>query len=264
MNNKLYVIILLFKMPTMTICAAEGEQQLAIISPFFDNQNAILTIRNVIDHIEDNGLDYPDYDGRRGSVWTDCLVETNSQPTILTECKETVKGSQAAKKFERRNPESIFNYHAVQKIFSEEILPKTLSIIKKKGWVDKFPPKIFTQLFVQRCHTSDPMDWHQDPGEDYDTMADFSLVLMLSNQDDSKHGWNGGEFNIRPGLPHEKTEAQTILHAENQGVLFNNKQNSHSVTKVTSDKEKSKRDLIVAALYLNKPPMPLAPFSDGD
>ncbi len=240
-------------------CRAQKIPQVTIIKHFFKNPNSIPTLVKTVDQIEENELDYPDYDGRRGSIWTDAWIENpDSRPSILTECKDTAKGSQSTKKFEQRNPESIFSYPDVHKIFSEEILPKTLNAIKKNGWVDKLPPKIFAQLFVQRCHIGNRMDWHQDPGEDYQNMADYSLVLMLGNPHDPCYGWKGGEFHIRPGLPHEETEGeQTIVHEENQGILFNNKLQSHSVSEVASDKLQSKRDLIVVALYFDKPPIPL-------
>ena len=102
--------------------------------------------------------------------------------------------------------------------------------------------------------------WHQDPGEYYDTMTDYSLVLMLSRQDDPEHGWLGGEFSIKPGLPEDKTNdafAQTIIHEQNQAVLFNNKLNSHAVAAVLSHVLKSKRDIIVVPIYFEKQPMPI-------
>ena len=109
------------------------------------------------------------------------------------------------------------------------------------------------------------MDWHQDPGEDFDTMADFSLVLMLSKQDDPEHGWDGGEFKIRAGLPtdaYEETDVTHITPRFNQAILFNNRLNTHSVTEVLSRVAKTKRDLIVVPLYFGKPPMPVLPVAE--
>ncbi len=104
------------------------------------------------------------------------------------------------------------------------------------------------------------MDWHQDPGEDFTVMADYSLLLMLSDQDDPKHGWSGGEFKIKSGLPTEVCShdaMQTIIPKYNQAILFNNKINSHMVAAVTTRLLKTKRDLLVIPLYFGAVPMPV-------
>jgi hypothetical protein len=240
-------------------------EQLAIMKQFLPDTTSIETIKKTIDDIEHKRLGYQDYAQRTGIIWSDVWVNTK-QPIQLEECNETIKVTQVMGELANNNPQSIFTYPAIASIFSNEILPKTFEAIKT--WTP-LREKVFAQIFLQRCSTSDPMDWHQDPGEEgyeIDSMADYSLVYMLSNQDDPEHGWIGGKFKVKPGLPsgdHDKKDVRKLIHCYNQAILFNNKLNSHAVTKITADSSNAQRDLIVIAIYLTKPPVPLPCKSDA-
>ncbi len=227
-------------------------EQCIILNPFFNQDSTITDITDIMDKIEAEGLGYTDYGLRTGLIWSEFWTNTDN-PNPTEECKESVRLTQIEEQessLKSKVPESVFTYPKLQEILARNILPKTFTAIKKKHG-HSLPAKFFTQFYIQRCHTSTPMEWHQDPGEDHDLMALHSLVLMLSNQDDSVHGWKGGEFKIRPGLPTDSNPSppQTIIHQYNQAILFNNQHNSHSVTSVTSDKERSKRDLVVVLLF---------------
>lgn len=233
-------------------------KQLMIINPFFAKPQHIYTIKKTIDEIEQKKLSYPDYAQRKGIIWSDFWINTQ-KPNIIEECKETTKLTLVGEKLQKHNPESVFNYPAVKDILCQNILPKMFALIKTNDWT-VLPEKIFAQFFLQRCHSSEPMHWHQDPGEDYDMMADFSLVLMLSQQNDPQHGWHGGEFKIRPGLPtdsYTENDVEYIIPNYNQAILFNNKTHSHAVTAITSNNIAGKRDLIVVPLYFGKIPQPV-------
>ncbi len=136
------------------------------------------------------------------------------------------------------------------------VFPKMFKVVET--WEKKkLPETIFSQIFFQRCATSKSMDWHQDPGENYKEQAHYSLILMLSDQGDPEHGWNGGMLKIKPGLPedkHAESDSRTIIHQPNQGVLFNNQSNSHAVTEVTSRTSKTKRDLMIVMFHKTKRP----------
>jgi len=231
-------------------------KELITIKPFFNSRN-ICAIKEAMRSIETQELTYRDYSQRSGGIWSDFWVNTTT-PKIIEECKNTVKLTRVADKLEKQKPESVFNYPELKKILCKNILPQTFALIRTNGWAT-LPEKVFAQFFLQRCHTSEAMDWHQDPGEDYDTVADFSLVVMLSHQNNDVHGWQGGEFNIRSGLPnntYNESDVTTLTQQFNQAILFNNKINSHSVTAITSNVEKTERDIIVVPIYLAKPPMP--------
>lgn len=232
-------------------------KQLITIKPFF-NSNNICVIKETIRRVEKEKLTYRDYSGRTGIIWTDFWVNTQ-QPEIIRESKNTVKHTRLADKLVRQKPESVFNYPKLQKILCQEILPMTFALIRTEGWT-RLPQTAFAQFFLQRCHTSEAMDWHQDPGEDYDTVADFSLVIMLSHQNNDVHGWQGGQFKIKAGLPNDtynESDVTTLTQQFNQAILFNNKINSHSVTAITSSVEKTERDIIVVPIYLGKLPDPV-------
>jgi hypothetical protein len=232
-------------------------KQIAIRKPFFAKSQTIKTIRKTTDYVEQKKLAYPDYDKRKGIIWSDFFVNTQ-KPELIKECKNTIKLSLVEDTLQKNNPESIFTYPDLKNILCQQILPKTFALITTNGWA-QLPHQIFAQFFLQRCHFSNTMHWHQDPGEDYDTMADFSLIIMLSKQNDPLYGWQGGEFKIRSGLPedlHDESKVQTIVHEDNQAILFNNKIHSHMVTAITSENNQGKRDLIVLALYLGKVPKP--------
>jgi hypothetical protein len=227
-------------------------QELEIVNNYLP-EKSITTIKKVMDEIEEKKLYYPDYAGRKGVLWSDVWVAKKEKSLQITESKNTIKVSNPEDSVEKREPQSIFNYSGMSEIFAQEILPPMLNVVEKWTTV---PPKLFAQLFVQRCTTSDHMDWHQDPGEDYDVMANHSLVLYLSEQKNKKQGWTGGEIEIRPGLPTDKyydSDVMTIIPQYNQGIIFNNQNNSHAVTKVIPNSKETKRDIIVA-MWSKEPP----------
>lgn len=262
-NQCLFIILSFFIAPlTYTM---ESKKQLAMlpkqvitVKQFFDEVYPLCILKATIDTIEKKQLTYEDYAQRKGIIWSDFFVNTE-KPEKIKECNNTIKLTLVGDKLEKHNPQSLFDYPDVKKILCHSILPKTFAYITAQKWA-KLPKKVFAQFFLQRCHTSEAMDWHQDPGEDYDTMADFSLVLMLSEQNDLTHGWHGGEFKIRAGLPtdtYNEIDVTTIIPEYNQAILFNNKINSHSITTVSSTVAKTQRDLLVVPIYLDKLPMPV-------
>lgn len=246
-------------MTTSTITLAMQKtagpaQQVSIVRPFFSNAKSIDAIRHVMDEIEQKNLAYPDYSNRKGLIWSDVAIETGNPAEIVEEL-DTTKVTEVNGKLEVRKAQSILAYPAVKSIFSTEILPKMLEEVKKHT---SLPKKAFASLFVQRCNESEQMDWHQDPGEDFDPQADYSMVIMLSDQNDPERGWKGGEFKIRAGLPKDKFEEkdiQTIIHRPNQAVIFNNQLNSHLAAAVKPKTPMSARDIIVVLLALNKLPL---------
>lgn len=257
MNKKLILILFLIPFPVNSAMTGAGKQ-LATIKPFFTHDQTVCAIKKTIDQIQQKKLCYPDYAERRGIIWSDFWVSTNN-PELIKECKNTVKLTRTANILQKQNPESIFQYPTLKNILCQHMLPKIFAFIRTNGWA-KLPETLFAQFFLQRCHSSQVMDWHQDPGQDYDTMADFSLVLPLSQQNDPVYGWHGGEFTIREGLPtdpYNESDAQTIIPQYNQAILFNNKTHSHAVTAITSTNNQAQRDLIVVPLYLSHPPKPV-------
>ena len=257
---KYYVLLLGCSVSICNSMQKPSIQQLEIINPFFSDVVTIDCIKQIMDEIEQKKLDYKDYSNRTGIIWSDLIIHDTNNLEDLEECMDAIKLTEVDGMLKKHNPESLFAYPQMQSIFSKEILPKIFATIKKNEWAT-ISKKAFAQLFVQRCHISDAMDWHQDPGEDYDTMSDFSLVLLLSKKEDVTHGWRGGKFKIRAGLPldsYAEENVETLTPRYNQAFLFNNKLNSHAVTQIMSTVEKSKRDLIVVPIYLEKLPKPVS------
>jgi hypothetical protein len=254
MQHKL-ILIMFFLHILPLHCAMAPLRQLAIIKPFFAKAQTIHTIRNTINLIERKKLTYPDYDNRSGIIWSDFLVNLK-RPERITECKNTVKFTLVNNELQQQNPESVFKHAQLKNILCQEILPKTFAYIRTNNWAI-LPETIFAQFFLQRCCVGEAMSWHQDPGENYDTMADFSLVIMLSEQNHPTHGWDGGEFKIREGLPnntYHENEVKTIIPQYNQAFLFNNKTYSHRINAITCKNNQAQRDIIVVPLYLEKMP----------
>lgn len=254
MLRHLVLTLLILSFTPATACL----RQLAVIKPFFTNPRSIHIIKNSINLIERKKLTYPDYDNRTGIMWSDFLVNTQ-RPQLIEECKNTIKLTRVNNILEKQNPESVFEHKAVKDILCQQILPKMLACITINGWAE-LPETAFGQFFLQRCNSSNAMEWHQDPGEDYNVAADFSLVIMLSEQNDPRYGWHGGEFNIRsedPENPYHEQKVQTIIPKHNQAILFNNKLHSHAVTPIIGRNNEAQRDIIVVPLYLGKRPKPV-------
>jgi hypothetical protein len=136
-----------------------------------------------------------------------------------------------------------------------------INTIHENKWAH-VPDRAWAQFFLQRCEKSEAMEFHQDPGEDYegDKAAGFTLILMLSKKNDPEHGWKGGKLKIKAGLPADECDDADVTVLElkhNQALIFNNKLNSHAVTKVSGIAGKTKRDLMVVTLYLTGLPKPI-------
>lgn len=256
-NNTISLIFLvLMSIPTLNnaMHAKKPVEQLSVIKSFLSNSQTIETIKKVMDDIEEKKLGYDDYSNRTGLVWSDHAVKTSNPAELIHEF-QTRKATRVFKELRTNNPQSLLSYPALHEIVSNEILPKLFKAVEI--WTE-LPGTVFAQIFFQRCSTSEPMDWHQDPGEDYDPQADYSLVLMLSDQDDPQYGWSGGEFKIRSGLPEEKfdeTTVETIIPRYNQAVIFNNQINSHATTEVVPKGQLAKRDIIVIPFNMTTLPV---------
>lgn len=251
----IFIAIVAISMPsTHNAMLTRYVKQLKIINPFFSNVTTIATIRKVMDQIENEKLGYDDYSKRTGLIWSDISVKTSKPAEIIQEYN-TTKVTQVAGALKQQAPQSILNYPAIKSIVCSEILPKTFEVIS--AWT-KIPETVFAQIFLQRCDMSEAMDWHQDPGEDYNPQADYSLVLMLSEQNDPEYGWIGGEFKIRSGLPKDTFDTahiETIIPRYNQGIIFNNQINSHYTTEVITAMKRAKRDIIVIPINLTQLPI---------
>jgi hypothetical protein len=263
--KQLYIALLLFTAATNKCMETQQKEihQLALIKPFFNKLTTITKCIHTMDDIENKGLSYPDYDKRTGCIFSEFWVKTQ-HPEKMQEIERRKIRVLVDEKLHDFNAESSFDYPHIQKIIAHKILPKTFQCIEEHQWAP-LPKKVFIQFFLQRCHIGNAMDWHQDPGPYYDLMADYALVLMLGKQDDPEHGWIGGEFKIKTGLPadsQQEINAQTIIHEQNQAVLFNNLCNSHAVTAILSAVQKSKRDIIVVHIFFKKQPIAIGDTAD--
>lgn len=229
-------------------------KELAIIKKFIPYINDINLITRDLDTIENNKLGYPDYSSRTGLIWSDVEVGTGNPSNIIKEYV-TEKVTLVNGELQLQTAQSLLAYPETKKIVCTVLLPRIFEQIEywKKSHDTTFtmPKTMYAQIFFQRCSTSEPMDWHQDPGEDYDPQANYSCVLLLTDQHDLKYGWNGGEFKIRSGLPedlYEEKDVQTIIPQYNQAIIFNNQKNSHAATAVIPRYKKAQRDLMVITL----------------
>jgi 2OG-Fe(II) oxygenase superfamily len=95
--------------------------------------------------------------------------------------------------------------------------------------------------------------WHQDPSDYGNSVADYTLVLMLSDPFDPSNGWEGGELLLKNGIPTEEGPAVLVTPKYNQAVLFNNKKNSHLVTAIKNARNGTARNIVIINVYLNDP-----------
>ncbi len=251
--KNIFIVTMLISILVTSKAVTREISELSIIKSFFADTQIIETIKTILDKIENNKLGYDDYAKRTGLIWSDVLVTTSNPAEILKEYK-TEKVTLVGDALTEINPQSLLNYDKLAAIVSEEILPTMFKTIGE--WVE-LPEHVYAQVFFQRCSNSDAMEWHQDPGEDYDPQAHYSLVLMLSEQDDPQNGWSGGVFSVRPGLPedtYDEHDVMTIIPKYNQGILFNNQRNSHCVTEVLSATDTTQRDIIVITINLTTLP----------
>jgi hypothetical protein len=224
-------------------CERKNIKECALVYPFFTDTHIIDSIRNVMDEIENKNLSYEDYSARKGLIWSDVAAKT-SDPVYITQEYDTQKVTEVHGVLTQQYPQSICTYPVLKKIMAKKILPTMFAAVRT--WTS-LPDEVFAQIFFQRCGMSQEMDWHQDPGEDFDRQADYSLVLMLSDQQ-SADGWQGGEFKIRSGLPtdiYDEKDVETIIPRYNQAIIFNNQINCHAAMEVIAKTAQSKRDIIV-------------------
>lgn len=227
--------------------------QVAVINNFFKSGQDIAAAMDTMSEIQKHKQDYHDYANRRGGIWSDVKVRRGPQIKIIKEYP-TKKVSLVNDALETHNPPSIFDYPAFKTVLLTKMLPKMFDIVEQ--WTE-LPDNIYTQIFLQRCTDSDPMDWHQDPGDDYDPQAEFSGVFYFSDQTNPIYGWEGGEFSIRQGLPtnpYDQADVTTIIPRYNQAIIFNNRRNTHAVTAIKAKTEESRRDIAVITLSTDQLP----------
>ncbi len=231
------------------------ESHIELIDPFLHDSGDVAMIKDVMHEIEVRAKGYPDYSGRLGGIWSDVLVNTTGKIFILKEF-DTIKATEVNGVLKQQHPQSLLAYPIVQSIMCNTIFPR---MFKTMGRWTPLPPELYAQVFLQTCSGSKAMDWHQDPGEDYEPEAtDFSLVGWLSDRNDPEHGWDGGEFMIRPGRrldSYTQTDITTLTPKFNTALLFNNAAHSHAVTAIVPKKETTRRDLMVITASLTKLPV---------
>ena len=199
---------------------------------------------------------YEDFDKRIGIVWDDYLLDISKSPRLLSidPVKKfvTIRGANV-----EQFPKSIFSYPSISQILLEKILPVYFNAISQHI---KLPHSVYMQTFVLRSALSEltltqkqHVRWHQDPSDYGNSVADYTLVLMLSNPFDPLKGWDGGELLVKNGMPTDIAPAVRVVPKYNQAVMFNNKKNSHMVTAIKNAKDDTTRDIIIINVYLKDP-----------
>jgi len=196
-------------------------------------------------------LSYEEFDHRVGITWDDYWLDLNGAISLLA--------VDPVKKYVGtilKNPQSIFNYPQISAILLNKILPQYFEQVAKHI---NLPQVVYMQTFMTRSILTKDLNnqrqhvrWHQDPSE-YDSFADYTLVLMLSDPFNEKTGWSGGELLVKNGMPTDEAAAIKLTPKQNQAILFNNLKNSHLVTAIQNAKEGTTRDIVIINIYLTDP-----------
>jgi hypothetical protein len=267
-NKKIFeasMFIALILTPIKITSAEKAPQPYKVMRNFLDAKG-IGVLRGAMDAIKKENLENPDYEKRPELLWSDVVVKISKEKDgtdalyakIVEEVEEfdTTKAKPLDGSLQQHKTPSLMSYPLIQSIICDDVFPRMLNAVE--SWEKKkLPKKFFSQICLQRGNTSEGRDWHQDPSEGCSQQADYALFILLSREDHPTEGWNGGEFKIRPSLPHNKhteSEVTTIMPCCNQGILFNNQANSHPITPVTCTTGISKRDLLIITLNRTKMP----------
>lgn len=217
-------------------------------------QEKLTSLKGWIDDMME--VAYEDFDKRVGIVWDDYLLDIQESPTLLA-----VDPVRKFVKIEGVNveqfPQSIFSYPKISAILLQDILPAYFKAVSNHA---ELPAHVYMQTFVLRSLLSEELSaqkqhvrWHQDPSDYGNSVADYTLVLMLSDPFDPSTGWEGGELLLKNGQPDADAPAARVTPRFNQAILFNNKKNSHLVTAIKNAKSGTTRDIVIINIYLNNP-----------
>jgi hypothetical protein len=228
-----------------------------LVSPFLALEK-INTIKQWMNQIENNGKSFLNYDDRIGISWDDYRINTTtSTPELIKVCYDFPIVTYVANKLHWPKAQSIFDYAKIAQIFLSDIIPKTLHEVKE--WTP-IPRELLVRTEVHRYRMTRSMNgkknnvvWHQDPGSFYKRKANYSIILMLSDQNNPCSGWSGGEFLVKPGLPQAQTPFIKLIPRFNQAIILHNRAYSHAVTSIEAIHEKIERDLIIVELYTEEP-----------
>ncbi len=241
-------------MPQEETNAIDFDQLELTVVPNFLNINELNLLHNWIETMMPKS--YQDFDDRVGICWDDFwLTYDNGLPSVTVDpiAKYVTINHVDVQQF----PESIFSYKETADLFLTTILRKYREIISKKI---SLPSHIYIQSFVLRSLITSKMNqkqqlvrWHRDPSDYPDTtFGDYTLVLMLSDPQQPDTGWQGGNVLIKSGQPNSKNTAIKVNHAYGQAIIFNNKNNSHAVTKIICN-QATTRDIMIVNMYLTDP-----------
>lgn len=238
----------------------DGQQVIDIgllelhVLPNLLSQEKLRTLKGWIDDMMD--VAYEDFDKRVGIVWDDYLLDIRESPTLLAVDpvrKFVTIGGVSVEQF----PQSIFSYPEIAGILLQDILPAYFDAVSQHV---ELPSNVYMQTFVLRSLLSEELSiqkqhvrWHQDPSDYDNSVADYTLVLMLSDPFDASNGWEGGELLLKNGMPVADAPAACVTPRCNQAVLFNNKKNSHLVTAIKNAKNGTTRDIVIINVYLKDP-----------
>lgn len=219
------------------------------------SKEQLSAIKNWMEYMKN--FTYEDFDNRWGYIWDNCRLDTRdiTSPRLLSidlvKKFVTIQGIDV-----EQFPKSIFSYPNISQILLEKILPVYFKAISQQK---KLPDNVYLQIFVLRSLLSETIStqkqlvrWHQDRSE-YGKVADYTLVLMLSDPFDPLSGWEGGDLLLKNGVPSNVAPAIRVVPRYNQAILFNNKKNSHMVTAIKNAKNHTTRDIIIINVYLEDP-----------
>lgn len=199
---------------------------------------------------------YEDFDKRVGIVWDDYLLDVRNVPTLI-EVDPVRKFVKIDGVDVEQFPRSIFSYPNISDILLQNILPAYYKAISQHVVL---PVTVYMQTFVLRSLLSNKLSdqkqhvrWHQDPSEYDNSVADYTLVLMLSDPFDAVSGWDGGEILLKNGMPSDDNPAVKVTPKLNQAILFNNQKNSHLVTAIKNAQMGTTRDIVIINVYLKDP-----------
>lgn len=206
------------------------------------------------------GKIYEEFSKRKGVTWDNFWVDTSIPALLENEQCIQIRNEMNHEKWvhngsnlKKVHPSSVFDNEECTLIIKNLVSRFFREVVETYERGKDFSPPFYFQAFLTRTevkpnHVSEFVKWHQDSGENTD-VAQYTLVVLLSDPDQEKGGWEGGKMNLR-----SLKDSHSLIEvspAYRQGIIFDNEHSEHSVTQVQAKDSPVQRDILILCMHLH-------------